>query len=78
MGLKLEYKTRRFAMDDRKELQYRVQVQNRAFKKDVEALENEIVKLKKQIESTNVVILNIKKQNLNVCLSFILFLGGRC
>lgn len=35
MGLKLECNTRRFVTDDPRELQYRVEVQNRVYRKEV-------------------------------------------
>ena len=54
MGLKLESNTKRFATDDRKELQYRVKVQNLAFKKNVEDLETEIIQLKKKLELSTI------------------------
>ncbi|XP_055685134.1 gamma-aminobutyric acid type B receptor subunit 2 [Lutzomyia longipalpis] len=53
MGLKMEFNTRRFVMDDRRELQYRVEVQNRVYRKEVAALDAEIQKLEKLLESTS-------------------------
>lgn len=50
MGLKMECNTRRFVTDDRRELQYRVEVQNRVYKKEVAALDAEINKLERQLE----------------------------
>lgn len=47
MGLKMEYNTRRFMTDDRRELQYRVEVQNRVYKKEMAALDAEIAKLQR-------------------------------
>ena len=35
MGLKLEFNTRRFVTDDRRELQYRVEVQNRVYLREM-------------------------------------------
>lgn len=50
MGLKMECNTRRFVTDDRRELQYRVEVQNRVYKKEVAALDAEIQKLERMLE----------------------------
>lgn len=50
MGLKMECNTRRFVTDDRRELQYRVEVQNRVYKKEVTALDVEIQKLERLLE----------------------------
>jgi len=51
MGLKLEYNTRRFVTDDRRELQYRVEVQNRVYRKEMATLDAEIAKLEKLLEN---------------------------
>lgn len=51
MGLKMECNTRRFMIDDKRELQYRVEVQNRVYKKELAALDIEIGKLEKMLES---------------------------
>ncbi|XP_037958848.1 gamma-aminobutyric acid type B receptor subunit 2 [Teleopsis dalmanni] len=51
MGLKMECNTRRFATDDRRELQYRVEVQNRVYKKEIATLDAEIRKLERMLES---------------------------
>ncbi|KAH8409568.1 hypothetical protein KR222_008550 [Zaprionus bogoriensis] len=51
MGLKMECNTRRFVVDDRRELQYRVEVQNRVYKKEIQALDAEIRKLERMLES---------------------------
>ncbi|XP_032294068.1 gamma-aminobutyric acid type B receptor subunit 2 [Drosophila virilis] len=51
MGLKMECNTRRFVLDDRRELQYRVEVQNRVYKKEIQALDAEIRKLERMLES---------------------------
>lgn len=53
MGLKMEFNTRRFVMDDRRELQYRVEVQNRVYRKEVAALDAEIQKLERLLESAS-------------------------
>ncbi|PSN53730.1 hypothetical protein C0J52_02179 [Blattella germanica] len=49
MGLKIEYNTRRFVTDDRRELYYRVEVQNRVYHRDLAALNLEIGRLKQQL-----------------------------
>ncbi|XP_061398054.1 uncharacterized protein LOC133333781 [Musca vetustissima] len=51
MGLKMECNTRRFVLDDRRELQYRVEVQNRVYKKEIASLDAEIRKLERMLES---------------------------
>ncbi|XP_022221544.2 gamma-aminobutyric acid type B receptor subunit 1 [Drosophila obscura] len=51
MGLKMECNTRRFVIDDRRELQYRVEVQNRVYKREIQALDAEIRKLERLLES---------------------------
>lgn len=51
MGLKLEFNTRRFVTDDRRELQYRVEVQNRVYRKEMATLDAEIAKLEKLLEN---------------------------
>lgn len=51
MGLKLECNTRRFVTDDRRELQYRVEVQNRVYRKEMANLDAEIAKLEKMLEN---------------------------
>lgn len=53
MGLKMECNTRRFVTDDKRELQYRVEVQNRVYKKEVAALDAEIIKLEKMLENSS-------------------------
>lgn len=50
MGLKMECNTRRFVTDDPRELQYRVEVQNRVYKKEMAALDAEILKLERLLE----------------------------
>lgn len=52
MGLKMEYNTRRFVIDDKRELQYRVEVQNRVYKKEIAALDAEIQRLERLLDST--------------------------
>lgn len=51
MGLKMECNTRRFVLDDKRELQYRVEVQNRVYKKEISNLDAEIRKLERMLES---------------------------
>lgn len=51
MGLKMEYNTRRFVTDDRRELQYRVEVQNRVYRKEMATLDAEITKLERLLEN---------------------------
>jgi gamma-aminobutyric acid type B receptor len=51
MGLKLECNTRRFVVDDRRELQYRVEVQNRVYRKEMANLDAEIAKLERLLEN---------------------------
>lgn len=47
----MECNTRRFVVDDRRELQYRVEVQNRVYKREIAALDVEIRKLERMIET---------------------------
>lgn len=47
MGLKLEYKTRRFVTDDTQELHFRIEIQNKVFRREVAALDKEIGRLEK-------------------------------
>lgn len=47
----MECNTRRFMIDDKRELQYRVEVQNRVYKKELAALDIEIGKLEKLLET---------------------------
>ncbi|XP_058814288.1 gamma-aminobutyric acid type B receptor subunit 2 [Topomyia yanbarensis] len=47
VGLKMECNTRRFVVDDRRELQFRVEVQNRVYKKEIEVLDAEINRLER-------------------------------
>lgn len=49
----MECNTRRFVTDDKRELQYRVEVQNRVYKKEMAALDAEITKLEKMLESSS-------------------------
>ncbi|KAI5642746.1 7 transmembrane sweet-taste receptor of 3 GCPR domain-containing protein [Phthorimaea operculella] len=47
MGLKLECKTRRFVTDDTQELHFRIEIQNKVFRREVAALDKEIGRLEK-------------------------------
>ncbi|XP_011309107.1 gamma-aminobutyric acid type B receptor subunit 2 isoform X2 [Fopius arisanus] len=49
LGLKIECNTRRFVHDDRRELQYRVEVQNRVYRREMAQLEFELARLEKQL-----------------------------
>uniref|UniRef100_A0A1B6LP65 G-protein coupled receptors family 3 profile domain-containing protein n=1 Tax=Graphocephala atropunctata TaxID=36148 RepID=A0A1B6LP65_9HEMI len=51
MGLKIECNTRRFLIDDRREVYYRVEVQNRVYRREISVLDNEISKLEKVLAS---------------------------
>ncbi|XP_053675539.1 gamma-aminobutyric acid type B receptor subunit 2 [Anopheles nili] len=50
MGLKMEFNTRRFVLDDRRELQFRVEVQNRVYRKEIELLDAEINRLERLLQ----------------------------
>ncbi|XP_041780122.1 gamma-aminobutyric acid type B receptor subunit 2 [Anopheles merus] len=50
MGLKMEFNTRRFVLDDRRELQFRVEVQNRVYRKELELLDAEICRLERALQ----------------------------
>ncbi|XP_035908768.1 gamma-aminobutyric acid type B receptor subunit 2 [Anopheles stephensi] len=50
MGLKMEFNTRRFVLDDRRELQFRVEVQNRVYRKELELLDAEIGRLERLLQ----------------------------
>uniref|UniRef100_A0A182NEE9 G-protein coupled receptors family 3 profile domain-containing protein n=1 Tax=Anopheles dirus TaxID=7168 RepID=A0A182NEE9_9DIPT len=50
MGLKMEFNTRRFVLDDRRELQFRVEVQNRVYRKEIELLDAEICRLERLLQ----------------------------
>ncbi|GLV46426.1 metabotropic GABA-B receptor subtype 3 [Carabus blaptoides fortunei] len=53
MGLKIECNTRRFLTDDRRELQYRVEIQNKVYRREVAALDLEIGRLERQLLEIN-------------------------
>lgn len=50
LGLKMELNTRRFVVDERKELLYRANVQNRVYRQEIIDLDKEIFKLEKNLE----------------------------
>lgn len=50
LGLKMEFNTRRFVVDERKELLYRANVQNRVYRQEIINLDKEIFKLEKSLE----------------------------
>lgn len=52
MGLKCEYNTRRFLVQDDGELRYRVEIQNRVYKSEIEALDKEIARLEELIRNS--------------------------
>ncbi|XP_029045875.2 uncharacterized protein LOC114877446 isoform X1 [Osmia bicornis bicornis] len=54
LGLKIECNTRRFVTDDRTELQYRVEVQNRVYRREMAQLELELARLEKQLAQEQV------------------------
>ncbi|XP_032666047.1 uncharacterized protein LOC116841788 isoform X2 [Odontomachus brunneus] len=54
LGLKIECNTRRFVTDDRRELQYRVEVQNRVYRREMAQLELELARLEKQLAQETV------------------------
>ncbi|XP_075974228.1 gamma-aminobutyric acid type B receptor subunit 3 [Anticarsia gemmatalis] len=47
LGLRLECKTRRFVTDETQELHFRIEIQNRVYKREVAALDKEIGRLEK-------------------------------
>lgn len=47
MGLRLECKTRRFITDETQELHFRIEIQNKVYKREVAALDREIGRLEK-------------------------------
>ncbi|CAH2241570.1 jg3906 [Pararge aegeria aegeria] len=47
MGLRLECKTRRFVTDETQELHFRIEIQNKVYKREVAALDREIGRLEK-------------------------------
>lgn len=47
MGLKLECKTRRFVTDETQELHFRIEIQNKVYKREVAALDKEIGRLER-------------------------------
>ncbi|CAK1600618.1 unnamed protein product [Parnassius mnemosyne] len=72
MGLRLECKTRRFITDETQELQFRIEIQNKVYKREVAALDKEIGRLEKLLaeplestSSSNVSIVLQKRTELN-------------
>ncbi|CAG4999465.1 unnamed protein product [Parnassius apollo] len=72
MGLRLECKTRRFITDETRELQFRIEIQNKVYKREVAALDKEIGRLEKllaepleSISSSNASIVLQKRTELN-------------
>lgn len=53
MGLKLECNTRRFVTDDKRELQYRVEIQNKVYRREMAALDKEINRLERLLLDSN-------------------------
>ncbi|XP_043203064.1 uncharacterized protein LOC122371055 [Amphibalanus amphitrite] len=51
MGLKLESNTRRLLVDDRKEVYYRAEVQNRCYRREVIQLEREVTALERELNT---------------------------
>lgn len=49
MGLKIECNTRRLMVDDPRELTYRMEVQNKVYKCEIEALDQEIARLEEML-----------------------------
>lgn len=47
LGLRLECKTRRFVTDETQELHFRIEIQNKVYKREVAALDKEIAKLER-------------------------------
>ena len=48
-GLKIECNTRRFLVEDTKELLFRAEVQNRVYKRQIEAIDAELWRLEKKL-----------------------------
>ncbi|XP_059055510.1 gamma-aminobutyric acid type B receptor subunit 2 [Achroia grisella] len=72
MGLRLECKTRRFVTDETQELHFRIEIQNKVYKREVAALDKEIGRLEKLLaeplesaSSSNVSISLHKRTELN-------------
>lgn len=47
LGLRLECKTRRFVTDETQELHFRIEIQNKVYRREVAALDKEIGRLEK-------------------------------
>ncbi|XP_031349958.1 gamma-aminobutyric acid type B receptor subunit 2-like isoform X2 [Photinus pyralis] len=52
MGLKIEYNTRRFLIEDHREVLYRIEVQNKVYKTELETLDKEIARLEQLLKSS--------------------------
>lgn len=53
MGLKLQSNTRRFINEDPKEIMFRLEIQNKVFRAELEALDKEIARLEELLEVSN-------------------------
>ncbi|XP_050299269.1 gamma-aminobutyric acid type B receptor subunit 2-like isoform X3 [Anthonomus grandis grandis] len=53
MGLKIQYNTRRFILDDPKELLCRLEIQNKAYKSELESLDREICRLESILDGSD-------------------------
>lgn len=53
MGLKLQSNTRRFINEDPKEIMFRLEIQNKVFRAELEALDKEIARLEEMLEVSN-------------------------
>ncbi|XP_046389331.1 gamma-aminobutyric acid type B receptor subunit 2-like [Ischnura elegans] len=54
MGLKIECNTRRFVIDEKREMYYRVEVQNRVYRRELAALDLDISRLERQLSESPV------------------------
>ncbi|XP_071455061.1 uncharacterized protein GABA-B-R3 [Hetaerina americana] len=52
MGLKIECNTRRFVIDEKREMYYRVEVQNRVYRRELAALDLDISRLERQLSES--------------------------
>ncbi|KAK4887533.1 hypothetical protein RN001_003804 [Aquatica leii] len=52
MGLKIESNTRRFMLEDHRELLYRMEVQNKVYKNEIKTLDKEIARLEEILKSS--------------------------
>ncbi|KAK5644175.1 hypothetical protein RI129_008020 [Pyrocoelia pectoralis] len=51
MGLKIESNTRRFLLEDHREILYRMEIQNKVYKSELESLDKEIARLEKLLKT---------------------------